>query len=224
MDALSRHQELIASNLANLQSTGFRRSVLSFSERLDSDKAPLLGTRVESESLDFSQGFLQQTGRKLDVAISGDGFFALGGEDGTVYSRAGVFFRQPNGALVNGDNMPVLDDAGAPINIDPLIPESSLHIDSEGFITAGQQTVAQLGIVGFANNKELIPKGQVYFMAPDGVASGPPTGRVMQGERELSNSSPVTELINLIVTNRMFEAAQRSVRTIAESVQQHYRS
>lgn len=224
MDALARQQDLIASNLANLQSNGFRRSVMSFAERVHSDRAPLLGTEVQSEKLDFSQGFLQQTDRTLDAGINGDGFFMLQGEAGTVYTRAGVFFRDPNGALVNGDGMAVLDGNGKPIDIDPSIPESQLFIDAEGNISAANQPLAQLGVVSFADNNALIPKGQVYFQAPSDVEPVEFTGRVMQGQRELSNANPVTELINLIVTSRMFEAAQRSVRTISETLQQHYRA
>lgn len=225
MQALARQQELIASNMANMQSNGFRRSLIAFEERENAQKTPLLGTATAAEKLDFSQGFLQQTGRQFDVAISGEGFFSVAGPGGeTLYTRAGVFFRNPDGSVVNGDGMPVLNDSGTPLNISPQLAESQIVIDPSGNITAGTDSLGKLGIVEFADNDALIPQGQVYFRAPPNMSSSPATGRVMQGERELSNSNPVNELINLIVTTRLFEASQRSIRTIGETIQQHYRS
>ncbi|MEZ6095530.1 MAG: flagellar hook basal-body protein [Pirellulaceae bacterium] len=197
---------------------------LAFEEQTHQTLNPLTGTQIAAQQLDFSQGFLQQTGRPLDVAVSGDGFFMVQDGEDTLYTRSGKLFRTPEGNLINGDNMPVLSDGGAPLTIDPQISASEIVIGPDGTITTGANQLGKLGFVEFANNQRLTPHGQVYFKAPDDMPGTAATGQVMQGQLELANANPVTELINLIVTTRMFEAAQRSMRTISETVQQHYRS
>lgn len=221
LHALERQQALIASNLANLQSGGHRRAVLAMEERLNDRGQSKPGTRVASEGLDFSAGTIQPGGA-LDFAINGDGFFQVSDGQNNYFTRNGSFHRTAEGALVNDDGMAVLG-TGGPITIDPTIAVSSLQIGEDGSINAGGQTLGQLALTSFANNRDLIPNGQVYFQAADGQTTVPSEGRVMQGKLELSNARPVTELVSLIITSRMFEAAQKSIRTISETVQQYYR-
>lgn len=223
MDALAKQQELIASNLANLQSQGFRRSVLSFAERVNERHDPLNGTTPQATGLDFSVGTLQATGVPLDVALGSDGFFKVSGPQGTWYTRAGIFQRLPTGAVVNDDGFPVWGTNG-PLTIDPQIPLKDISIDSGGNLSFGSQVLGKLAVVQFADNQRLIPHGQVYFEAPQDMAEEVGNAPVMQGNRELSNAQPVVELVNLIINSRMYEAAQRTVRTISEALQQRFRS
>lgn len=224
MDALTQQHELIASNLANINANGFRRAVLAMEERSGPDNAQLVGTRVSSKGIDFSEGPKQRTGRTLDVALSGDGFLSVQTPDGVRYTRAGSFLRDPNsGELVNGDGYPLIG-AGGPIAIDAQFNDSELTIDPSGTISARDQVLGSLGITTFADNQQLIPHGQIYFEAPPDLAQVPPNVQVMQGHLEMSNAQPVTELISLILTSRMFEAAERTIRSIAETTQQNYRS
>ena len=224
MDALTQQHEMIASNLANINSNGFRRAVLAMEERNSPDNAQLVGTKVTGKAIDFSEGPKQRTGRPLDVALAGDGFFSVQTPDGIRYTRAGSFHRDPTGgALVNGDGYPVVG-AGGPLTIDAQFSDSELTIDPSGAVSARGQVLGSIAVTTFADNKQLQPQGQVYFAAPDNLAQLPPTAQVMQGHLEMSNGQPVSELIALIMTSRLFEAAERSIRTISETTQQNYRS
>ena len=224
MDALTQQHELIASNLANINANGFRRAVLAMEERNSPDNAQLVGTEVSAKGIDFSEGPKQRTGRTLDVALSGDGFFSVQTPDGVRYTRAGSFYRDPNSSeLVNGDGF-ALVGSGGPITIDGQFNESELSIDPSGTVSARGQVLGSIGVTAFADNQRLIPHGQVYFEAPPDLAQNPSNAQIMQGHLEMSNAQPVTELISLIMTSRMFEAAERTVRSIAETTQQNYRN
>ncbi|MFN5709127.1 MAG: flagellar hook-basal body protein, partial [Planctomycetota bacterium] len=213
-----------ASNLANINANGFRRAVLAMEERNSPDNAQLVGTKVSAKGIDFSEGPKQRTGRTLDVALSGDGFFSVQTPDGVRYTRAGSFFRDPNGGqLVNGDGY-ALVGAGGPITIDGQFGDSELAIDPSGTVSARGQVLGSIAVTAFADKQQLIPHGQVYFEAPPNLAEVPASAQVMQGHLEMSNAQPVNELISLILTSRMFEAAERTIRSIAETTQQNYRS
>ncbi|MCE2792309.1 MAG: hypothetical protein LW697_07605 [Blastopirellula sp.] len=84
--------------------------------------------------------------------------------------------------------------------------------------------LGSIAVTAFADKQQLIPHGQVYFEAPPNLAEVPASAQVMQGHLEMSNAQPVNELISLILTSRMFEAAERTIRSIAETTQQNYRS
>ncbi len=224
MDALTQQHELIASNLANINSNGFRRAVLALEERNSPDNAQLVGTQVAAKGIDFSEGPKQRTGRPLDVALAGDGFLSVQTPEGVRYTRAGSFHRDADsGQLVNGDGFPVLG-GGGPITIDAQFSDNELTIDPSGTLSARGQVLGSLGVTAFADNQQLIPHGQVYFEAPDNLEQVAPGVQVMQGHLEMSNGQPVTELIALIMTSRMFEAAERTIRSIAETTQQNYRN
>lgn len=224
MDALTQQHELITSNLANINSNGFRRAILTMEERNSPDNAQLVGTKVTGKTIDFSEGPKQRTGRPLDVALGGDGFFSVQTPDGVRYTRAGSFHRDPtSGALVNGDAYPVIG-AGGPLTIDAQFNDNELTIDSSGTISARGQVLGSIAVTAFADKQQLQPQGQIYFAAPNNIAQVPPTAQVMQGHLEMSNGQPVSELIALIMTSRLFEAAERSIRTISETTQQNYRS
>lgn len=223
LTALERQQELIAGNLANVQTGGFRRAILSFQERGSTDGSAQPGTEIAAEVLDFSQGRLEPTGRKLDLAIEGNGFLVFEGDGVTLYSRGGVLQRTSQGQLINADGFALLGNGG-PVTVPPDIAESEIEIGADGSLSARGQTLGQIEIASFSDNSQLEAHGQLYFVAPQGKTPDGTPGQLVQGSRELSNANPVNELVSLIVTSRMFEAVQRSIRTISETVQQNYRN
>lgn len=224
MDALTQQHELIASNLANINSNGFRRAVLAMEERRTPDNKQLVGTKVSSKGIDFSEGPKNRTGRPLDVALAGDGFLSVQTPDGVRYTRAGSFHRDPtNGTLINSDGFAV-NGAGGPLTIDAEFSDNELTIDPSGTVSARGQVIGTLAVTTFADNQQLQPDGQVYFAAPENLEQVPTNVQVLQGHLEMSNAQPVTELIALIMTSRLFEAAERSIRSIAETTQQNYRN
>jgi flagellar basal-body rod protein FlgF len=225
LHALNRQQEAIASNLAHLNTPGHRRMIFSFHERMEqmqpSEARP--GMRVMEQAADFTQGRHQPTGRPLDLAIGGDAFFSYQGAEGTMYSRSGVVFRNPeNNELVNGDGFPLLDDGGQPVTYEG--PLSELSIGSDGLIARRDQTFGKIGVFQFDDNRGLESENQTYFRAGSAEVSPAEQFTVHQGTRELSNAHPVSELISLMVGSRHFEASQRAIRMMSEAMQENTRS
>lgn len=224
MEAATVNQEVVAHNLAHVNVPGFRRSAISFSTFENALENELrdsqgLGTAVEEIQTDFTPGKIQTTGRQLDLALMGDGFFVLDGPAGPLYTRCGVFFRDAKGQLVNGEGLPVQGVSG-PILLPPETAESQIAITADGYVTANGQPAGQLALVRFADPSQLVAVGTTSFQAPDGAATQPYEGPVVQGGRESSNVVAVEELIRMIAGLRHFEAAQRALRTIADTVEQ----
>lgn len=232
LEIFTRQQEAVSTNLAHLNTPGHRRVLYSFHEKNQSpENRPGTGdgtqwqpgTRIGETAVDFSPGRHEPTERPLDVAISGDGFFAYQGADGEVFSRAGVLFRGQGGQLVNSDGLPILSN-GAPISISAEVSDRDLIIDSSGNISANGQQIGSLPVVRFNDNQLLASDNQTYFRIGDATKVPADDATVMQGFRELSNASPVSELINLIIGSRHFESAQKAIRTISDAIQENVRS
>ncbi len=224
MQAATVNQDVVAHNLAHVAVPGFRRSVISFSTFENALQDELrtsnrLGTAVEEIQTDFTPGKIQTTGRQLDLALMGDGFFVLDGPAGPMYTRCGVFFRDARGQLVNADGVPVQGTSGR-IVVPPETAESQIVVTPDGTVIANGQPAGQLSLVRFADPAQLEAVGTTSFRAPDGVATEPYEGAVVQGGRESSNVVAVEELIRMIAGLRHFEAAQRALRTISDTVEQ----
>ena len=229
MDVTNRRHEIVAENLANLQTPGYRRRILSQSSfdavmqplqgpKDGVDSSRLLGVTTGETQYDFSQGHIQETQLKLDVALNGEGFFSVQGPDGPLYTRSGAFHFDPEGTLVNVDGLPIMG-TGGPIRLPGDLPASEIEIAKDGSIYAGDQQIGQLALVQFADNNKLTAAGASLFKAsPDAVTTGS-SAEVLQGRLEMANTSSVDELINIIAISRHRDAAQKALNTIAESIQ-----
>ncbi|MEQ1904045.1 MAG: flagellar hook basal-body protein [Pirellulaceae bacterium] len=225
MEALSRQHEVTASNLAHMNTPGHRRMLMKFAEQLDVEDGTEArpGMTAGAPTADFTAGRLMETGRKLDVAIKGDGFFAFESQAGVMYSRSGVLFLNADTKqLENADGFPVLDSSNSPVTFDGI--ESGLNIGSDGTLSSNGQTLGKLGIISFEDNKKLESVNQTLFRIGQATAKSESDASIVQGARELSNVNPLTELIALITGSRHFEAAQRAMRMISDSVQENTRS
>ena len=236
----SRQQEVVSSNLAHLNTPGYRRQFLTFEENVaevDGVVGSYPGSSIRSVSTDFEAGPKKLTDRKLDVSLAGDGFFVYQGAEAELYSRNGVLFRNPQGQLVNGDGLPVLGQGNQPIVIPPDVSDFDLYIDPSGTISKGGTTaeggivIGQLNVVQFDNNQllntgggELDFNSQIYFKLGEATLAPAEDASVLQGYRELSNAHPVTELISLIVGSRGVESAQRVIRAISDAVKENINS
>jgi flagellar basal body rod protein FlgG len=223
MRADERNHEIIAMNLAHAGLPGYRRQVTAvetFGQVLQASSRGLertaTGLQANLIQTDFSPGELQHTGRPLDLALRGDGFFVLDGPKGPIYTRNGVFQLNGNGELQSMAGLPVRGSAGR-ITIPPDATEIVVHPD--GAIVAGTGEVGRLELAHFKNPRELIRVGESLFQAPAGVRSQPGNTSVQQSYREMSNVSVVDEMVQMIVGMRHYEASQRALRTIAESIQ-----
>jgi len=235
LSANARWQELISENLAASAVPGFKKQDLSFDAiqggmisqgGVGSNPLSHYLLTAPNASVNFQQGDVKQTGVPTDVAIEGDGFFAVqlpGGETG--YTRDGEFHVNAQGQLVNKSGDTVLGDSG-PIQFDSNKP-AIISISSTGDISQGTDVKGKLKLVGFNDVHLLTPVSHDCFLANNpklqttDVSS---TSTLRQGYIEGSNTSPVVEMAHLITAMRNFEANQHVIqmqddrmgRTIAE--------
>lgn len=222
--AAELNQDVIATNLAHMNVPGFRRSSLTTSAFRDtltqSPNSPGFGTIEEGVNSDFTPGPMMATDRKLDVAIDGDGFFTVESPTGPLYTRSGSFQIGDGGTLVGTHGMPVVG-AGGPINLPADVRQSDIQISSDGTISANGQQLGQLQLVAFANRNQLQQVGTTLFSAPPTAQPADVDVQVVQGMREQSNVRPVDELVSMIVAMRYHEAAQRTLRSMNETIQKN---
>jgi flagellar basal-body rod protein FlgF len=207
--------EIVANNLANVSTVGFRGQMPAFEslivqtaggqmngwERLTNEFAALNGSR-----LNLSEGNLEHTGNPLDVAIEGPGFFAVQTKAGTLYTRNGAFRVSATGQLVSAAGDPVLSATG-PITI----PNGELAISGDGTVSVNGAVTGKLRISEFTANTKLDPAGESYYSAPDKSAKPAIASSARQGTLESSNVSPVAAMVSLISAQRQAEMMERAM-------------
>ena len=160
------------------------------------------------------------TGNTYDLALSGEGFFALEmtnsqGETSTKYTRAGDFTLNTDGYLVNNDGAYVLDNNNQRIQMDTLV---DTRIDEKGNIFQRDSLVATLQIADFENYDYLHKYGETAFEPVEGATLKEGTAKVVQGSLEMSNIQVVNEMVNLISITRAYETNQKIMQTYDESL------
>jgi len=206
----------IAHNLANANTTGYKRLVGTFTgggaspgEAAESSSAATgeaASAPQASTGIDFSQGRLVRTGRSLDAALSGKGFFVLETDRGERYTRNGVFRADAQGQLVDGSGRTVAGEGG-PVMIPTSVSPMQVVIAPDGRILAGGTAIGRLRIVEFEDPSVLEPEGSGAFVAPAGARPAPAENTtVQQGFQEASNVDAVTELVGLIQVTRLYQA------------------
>jgi len=218
MNAQSQWQEMIADNLSSASVPGFRKADVSFDDvqanlpSLVSGVAPAsFYVPVAKAATSFQQGELYSTGDSLDFALDGPGFFEVQLPNGQhAYTRNGQFELNSKGQLVTSQGALVLSDNG-PIQVDPN-NTSKLTVSSSGQISQGADIKGQMRVVEFPDPNQLTTTtgGLLISTQPNlkPVAAGNET-TVRQGCLEAANSSPTTEMSQLITAMRMFEANQK---------------
>ena len=176
-----------------------------------------MGDYIDEIARDESQGALETTGNQLDVAIIGNGYFAIQTDRGVRYTRDGAFFRNFQGVLQNVRGQNVLDTQGQPITIPP--GTSNIAFDEAGGVYADNQLISQLQLVEFDDWRALHKEGDNLLVAQDGANPQPATGRVQQGVLEKSNTQIVSEMVELIANQRQYEANSKAVTTQDEMLE-----
>jgi len=230
--AISREQAInnISANLANINTTGYKKSRVSFESLLSgkqqTDKTQGINfDRIRTNFTDFSPGALKPTEDPLDVAIDGEGFFKLNGPNGLLYSRRGDFAVNGDGLLTTSSGLPVLDTSGSPINI-PDIDGGKVAFGDDGTIYVldrkdNREEVAKLAIVDIKDKSKLKKDIGTTFSLQNSAAESPLDGnyRIIQGSIELSNVNMSAEMARLIDNQRTFETYHKllkSYSTISE--------
>jgi flagellar basal-body rod protein FlgF len=212
LDALTKEFEIITHNLANASTVGYKRRCNAFSKVLESQGTSAQtytpGTVELDSSFDFSQGGIGETGRKLDFALYGKGFFVIETPNGPLYTRNGMFSTNPNGQIVDFQGRIVAGQAGA-ITIPDNVSLSQLYVSSEGNISADGTSIGQFRLVDFGDNEnKLAPTGgNCYHMTDPDIEPAPAENiTVKQGYQEASNVKMIDELVDLIMVSRLYEA------------------
>jgi flagellar basal-body rod protein FlgF len=168
------------------------------------------GTGIAEIRTDFSVGPMKQTDQPFDLALAGDGFLAVQTAQGTRYTRDGQLQLDANDTLVNSMGSPVLDDQGRPIKIPA---GQAVTVAPDGTITAAGKSVARLGVVSLTNPAK---QGDNLYTGTPGAR--PQDTQVKQGFIEGSGSDPARAMVDMIVSMRAYEAAQRVIHAIDESL------
>jgi flagellar basal-body rod protein FlgF len=207
--------DLVAHNLANLGTAGYRGEQATFRSLLAGGRSVTwnpLNTAVNDfgvlggSRIDRRAGSLTATGNPLDLGIAGDGFFAVQSAQGIVYTRNGSFHVTPTGQLVNGQGNSVLGDQG-PVTL----PNGAVSVSADGTLSVDGAVVAKLRLVEFSPNTNLSAVGDALYSAPEGAALPPASSSIRQGMLEDSNVSSVEGVVQLITVQRNAEMMQRAL-------------
>ncbi len=216
MHAKVKNMEVVANNLANINTTGYKRQ-LAFSEIMDR-----FADKDVKQLTDFSDGSFLNTGNPLDFALSGDAFFAIKSKDGIEYSRNGKFQISEEGYLVNEQGNKVLGKNGE-IDLAELKfnKEASLNVSKSGEVRIGEMVIDELLIVKNDETKNLARKDGGNFISLNGtlIAANEEEYSVNQGFIEEANVNPMLEMQQMITVNKEFESAQKIISSIDQSLE-----
>jgi len=241
LDAQDMRMRVVSNNLANVNTTGFKRDRASFqtlayqvvtapgaastsSTQYATGINLGTGVRIQGTSRIETQGSLQTTGNALDMALDGDGFFQIQMPDGTLgYTRAGNFSRSPQGMLITSEGYQVMPGITVPEGA------TSITVGTDGTVSAtlqGQAEASQIGqiqIASFANPAGLQASGDNYLIESSasgavsmGNAGEEGRGRIRQGMLEGSNVNVVEELVDMIETQRAYEVNSKMISATDE--------
>lgn len=230
LSALERWQDAVAQNITSSQVTGYRKRTVEFmganagERRLDPNGRSGDDTQnavfpTTSVGINFMSGETQPTRRELDVAIQGEGFFEVQMPDGAkAYTRNGEFHVRPDRTVVTTSDREVMTDGGAPL---VLLPGGgAVTINPDGTVFQGDTQLGKLSIQKFANPAALIPIAGGMFLPQENA--GPMSVEkpvLMQGYLENSNVTPLREMVDLVVISRAYEANQKMITSIDQSMQ-----
>ncbi|MFT5285211.1 MAG: flagellar basal-body rod protein FlgF [Planctomycetota bacterium] len=214
MAASQKQLDSLANNLANSSTTAYKRQT-SFVHAMAANRRGGQGEEVRVENrTDFSQGDIRQTGNPLDLALDGDGFFAVEGPSGEVFTRNGQFQVDRSGSLQTLDGFPIaweglqgaIDSEGSPI-----------AISEEGVVSQDDRELGRLRLVNFQRPEQLESVDGGFFEAPDDFTEVAHTLTVRQHSLEGSNVSPIQEMISMISVQRRFSGASNVLGMINET-------
>ncbi len=211
MTALARQMDVVANNIANINTSGYKGEQLLFTQYLQNYKN---GEKVAfvndiTTYRDFTPGDMQKTGNPMDVAIQGDGFLAVDTPDGERYTRNGGFSVGIEGELITAQGYPVLDESRRPI----ILPEgfTEFEVRDSGSVVVDGREVGTIGVVNFANlqNLEKTKDGLFKSSLAQPKMEKPEATVFKQGVVEGSNVNGISEMARLIEIHRNFESTSR---------------
>lgn len=211
----SKNIDVIANNLANINTTAYKREI-PFSEYIDE-----FGNSRIRKVTSQTQGETVMTSNPLDLAIYGNGFFAVKDENGnTELTRDGRFRLSSDGFLVDANNYKVLGQNG-PINLDETLlqKDAVINISSSGEIKIGEEIIDTLLILKVDEPENLQRSGGSNFILPEDYSTAKETDyKISQGYLEQSNTNPILEMESMIQMNKAYETSQKIIAALDQSL------
>ena len=210
--ALWKQMEVVANNMANLNTAGFKAEEVMVAEtdvKTKSDTTPF-GRQVAyvhdlGTVRDTKEGPLQKTGAPLDVAVHGSGYFTLDSPSGPRYTRAGHFRLDENGMIVSGDGLPVMQANNQPIVVAPN--EAQINIANDGTVSTENGQIGQMKIVSFTNEQDLKKVGDGTYIT-SATANTVARPYLTQGMLEDSNVEPISQMTQMLTVMRNYQSVQ----------------
>lgn len=208
--AHQREVDLIAENVANAGTAGYRAKKATFAQVLDRT-APMVHTG-ETEST-AKRGIVKETGNPLDLALKSDGWFMVGTPNGARLTRDGAFGLDGSGRIVDGEGNPVLSRSGADILVPP--GEGQVSVDADGRVTVGDFELGAIAVVRVPESA-LESEGSRYRVAAGVEPAEVMNPGVQAGALEGANFNVIEGMVDLIRASRAHEAAARMIQTMSE--------
>lgn len=215
---LWKQMDIVSNNMANMNTAGYKQDEAIFSSYIAETegakgfgKIPVFFTQDYGVFKDFQEGAFQETGNQLDVALQGQGFFALETPQGEMYTRKGQFSLDAEGKIVTKDGDVVLSENGEPFFIAP--GEKEINISESGEISTETGVIGRLKIVAFNNEQKLLKVGGTKFVNNGATATEVAVDQlnVKQGMVEKSNVEPIVEMSKMIKLQRNYEYVQQMI-------------
>ena len=210
--AQSNSLDVHANNLANASTVCHKQQRVSFQQLLTQEQQPsreMAMTNIAQITTDTSSGALIQTNNPLDLALVGEGFFAVDTDRGVRYTRAGDFRLSDAGTLINGAGFSARAQGGGTITIPDGV--SSVTVDGTGRVYADKEEVGQLELAVFAPENVTREGGNLF--SANGQQTGGDNPEVLAGSLEGSNVNPVRGMVELVKVTRSYQALLRMVET-----------
>ena len=216
---LKRQMDIVANNIANADTTGYKFESLMTKE-VDGPPAFTLGAPkpvkfvgADGVARDFGQGNLRRTDASLDLGIEGQGFFKVTTAAGDRYTRDGHFRTNDQGIVTTQAGDPVADEGGSTITIDPKKP-GAITISQDGIVSQGAERVGKIGVFKFASLSALEKTGDnQYQNSSNQQATAATDAKVRQGMLESSNVNPILQITKMVEVNRAYEQVSQMMST-----------
>ena len=215
---LWKQMDIVSNNMANMNTSGFKQDEAIFTSYLVETKkaegfgkVPVIFTQDFGIFKDFQEGAFQETGNQLDVAIQGDGFFALETTQGERYTRKGQFSLDYEGKIVTKEGDVLLSENSEPFFI--ASGEKEIYISENGEVSTENGVIGRLKVVAFADNQKLKKIGNTMFENVNGntMEVGVADVRIKQRMIEKSNVEPIVEMSKMIKLQRSYEYVQQMI-------------
>ena len=219
---LRREMDIVANNIANADTSGFKVESLMTKEQPGPPAFTLQGPKpvkfvaADGVARDFGQGGLRRTDAPLDLAIEGQGFFKVTTKAGERFTRDGRFRTDDTGRVTTQKGDPLSDEGGGEIVIDATKP-GEISISPDGVVSQGTERIGKVGVFSFASLSALEKTGDnLYQNASNQQATTATDAKVRQGMLESSNVNPILQITKMIEVSRAYEQVTRMMDSQAE--------